>query len=97
MILKKSPGGTNIPGGTFIRESRVHYLSHIFLSFQTAQSIKREGLVLKVMGSNPMRFITISSSRMHLKGANIAANIFKINNLYSFSISILKLQILYQK
>ena len=52
---------------------------------------------VKGHGFEPYRFIVISSSRMHLKGANIAANIFQIYNRYSCSICNLKLQILHQK
>ena len=52
---------------------------------------------VKGHGYEPYRFIVISSSRMHLKGANIAANIFQIYNRYSCSICNLKLQILHQK
>ena len=43
MILKKSPGGTIIPGGTFIRESRVAGL----VTPSNAKNAKNDGSAKK--------------------------------------------------
>ena len=48
MILKKSPGGTIIPGGTFIRESRVaQYNEKIAAKMLKTIKVKKQSLYKK--------------------------------------------------
>ena len=67
----------------------VHHFPHLFSLFQIAHSVERQGLVWKVMGSNPSDVIVLFCSRLQLIGANS----FWINNLCSCKVCNLKLQI----